>query len=652
MRYLLCASIVALFPCVAAAQTPVIAVPEKIKAEGLPPIPQAIADDLSKYANFREAQFLAWHPTKQQILIQTTFGAFPQLHVVDGPGRARTQLTFFPDGISREFAWARFDPADGATVLLRKDTGGGKETNQLFRYDVTSGATTLVTDGKSRFGTPVWSRQGKWIAYDSTERNGRDHDLYVMQPADPKSARRIVELQGVWEALDWSPDGAAVLALEQVGDAETYLWRVDVKTGEKKPLTPRGQATAEWADARFSADGRSVYAISDKGSDRYRLWRGDVASGAWTALTSETDAVDRNAGFDLSSDGLMIAIVFDRGSRSELQVLDVGTMKPRPLAGIPVGVITRIGWRPNSKQVAFTLANVKTYGDVFSVDASLGTLTRWTTSEVGGFNPEVLPAPEVIEWKSFDGLAISGILYKPPAKFSGPRPVMINIHGGPVSRSLPLFVGRSNYLLNELGIAIIYPNVRGSSGFGRKFEQADNGLARVGAIKDIGALLDWIATRPELDKSRVMLTGASYGGYLTLQAAIEYNDRIRCAYEAAGMTNLVAFLEETDPSRQAERRPEYGDERDPQMRAFLTSISPMTRAAELKKPVAVIHPSKDTRIPVGQAADFAKAVRANGTPVWYLEYTDVGHDNFPGSRAYNDFNFYCWVLFVKTYLLN
>ena len=248
MRYLLCASIVALFPCVAAAQTPVIAVPEKIKAEGLPPIPQAIADDLSRYANFREAQFLAWHPTKQQILIQTTFGAFPQLHVVDGPGRARTQLTFFPDGISREFAWARFDPADGATVLLRKDTGGGKETNQLFRYDVTSGATTLVTDGKSRFGTPVWSRQGKWIAYDSTERNGRDHDLYVMQPADPKSARRIVELQGVWEALDWSPDGAAVLALEQVGDAETYLWRVDVKTGEKKPLTPRGQATAEWAD--------------------------------------------------------------------------------------------------------------------------------------------------------------------------------------------------------------------------------------------------------------------------------------------------------------------------------------------------------------------------------------------------------------------
>jgi dipeptidyl aminopeptidase/acylaminoacyl peptidase len=213
-------------------------------------------------------------------------------------------------------------------------------------------------------------------------------------------------------------------------------------------------------------------------------------------------------------------------------------------------------------------------------------------------------------------------------------------------------MGRSNYFLNELGIAIILPNVRGSGGFGRRFEQADNGLAREGAIKDIGALLDWIAARSDLDKDRVMLTGASYGGYLSLEAGIVYADRIRCIYEAAGMTNLVAFLEETDPSRQAERRPEYGDERDAQMRAFLTSISPIARVSELNKPVAVIHPSKDTRIPVGQATDFAKAVRANGVPVWYIEYTDVGHDNFPGSAANANFNFYCWILFVKTYLLN
>ena len=647
MRHLLRIAVLALVACVAQAQDRTIPVPEKIKAEGLPPIPQSIADDLGKYANFREAQLVAWNPSKRQILIQTAFGDFPQLHIVDGPGRARTQLTFFQNGISRRDAWAMFDPSDGNTFVFRKDIGGGTEANQIFRYDLTTSQTTLLTDGKSRYGFPAWSRQGKSIAYDSTERNGRDHDLYVMQPADPKAARRVAEVQGSWEVLDWSPDGNALLALEQVGDAETYLWRVDLKSGERKALTPRDQSPARWDGGRFSADGRVVYAISDKGGDQPRLWRGDAGTGKWTALTKETDAV---SSFDVTSDGQMIAIVFDRGNTTQLQVLDLGTMKPRPLPDIPIGVITRVAWRPNSREVGFTFANVKTFGDVFSIDASLGTLTRWTTSEVGGFNPETLPSPEVIEWKSFDGLTISGILYRPPAKFSGPRPVMINIHGGPIDRSLPRFMGRSNYFLNELGLAIILPNVRGSAGFGRKFEQLDNGMLREGAVKDIGALLDWIAGRPEFDKDRVMLTGASYGGYLSLEAAIAYNDRIRCTYEGGGQTNLVAFLDETDPSRQAERRPEYGDERDPQVRAFLASISPITRAAELKKPVAVVHPSKDTRIPVGQANEFAKIVRANGTPVWYLEYTDVGHDNFPA--PYTNFNFYCWVLFVKTYLLN
>jgi dipeptidyl aminopeptidase/acylaminoacyl peptidase len=649
MRQVFRIAVLALVPSVAAAQARVIPVPDKIKAEGLPPIPQSIADDLSRYANFREAQFVAWSPAKRQVLIQTAFGNFPQLHLVDGPGRARTQLTFFPDGISRQYAWAEFDPADGTTFVLRKDLGGGTETNQLFRYDQASSAPVLITDGRSRYGFPAWSRQGKWIAYTSTERNGKDYDLYVMQPSDPKTARRVAELTGNWEALDWSPDGAALLAEQTVGDAETHLWRVDVKTGEKKTLTPQSDAVAFWDRGRFSADGRFVYALSDRDSDRQRLWRGDVRTGAWAPLTRDTDSVDQ---FSLSSDGQMIALVFDRGSTSELQVLDAGTMKPRALPALPAGVISRIGWRPASREVGFTFANVKTFGDVFSIDASLGTLTRWTTSEVSGFNPESLPAPEVVEWKSFDGLPISGILYRPPAKFTGPRPVMINIHGGPIDRSLPRFMGRSNYFLNELGIAIILPNVRGSGGFGRRFEQADNGLAREGAIKDIGALLDWIAARSDLDKDRVMLTGASYGGYLSLEAGIVYADRIRCIYEAAGMTNLVAFLDETDPSRQAERRPEYGDERDAQMRAFLTSISPIARASELNKPVAVIHPSKDTRIPVGQATDFAKAVRANGVPVWYIEYTDVGHDNFPGSAANANFNFYCWILFVKTYLLN
>ena len=258
----------------------------------------------------------------------------------------------------------------------------------------------------------------------------------------------------------------------------------------------------------------------------------------------------------------------------------------------------------------------------------------------------------MITWRTFDGRTISGLLYRPAARFTGPRPVMINLHGGPQLRARPTFVGRSNYFLNELGVAIIYPNYRGSSGFGDDFAAADDGMKRAGAIKDVGALLDWIAANPSLDKTRVMLTGASYGGYLALEAGAQYNDRIRCIYEGVGQTNLVTYLEQTEASRQGDRRTEYGDERDPAVRAFLLSISPITHAALLKKPLGIVHPGNDTRVPVSQARELIAAVKANGTPVWYMEYANAGHDSFPRNRADDQYNFACWIQFVKTYLLN
>jgi dipeptidyl aminopeptidase/acylaminoacyl peptidase len=653
MRHLIWAVFLALLPCSAGAQEQVIPVPPTVKVDGMPPIPQSIADDLARYAAFRDAQLVAWHPTKRQILINTTFGQFPQLHLVDGPGRARTQLTFLPSpGVPRASAAtpvpsASFDPADGNTIVLRRDVTGGTEGYNLYRYDMSTGQITPLNDSRSASGPPVWSRQGKWIAYRSSQRNGRDRDIFVMQPADPATARRVGDTSGNWDVEDWSPDATSLLALELASNSVSTIWKIDVASGERKALTSRDGDPVGWGNARFSPDGRHVYAISDKGG-RNRIWRGVVSTGAWTPITPEADAV---YSFELSPDGLMIAMILDRGETTDLQVLDLGTLKPRPLPPVGPGVMSQLMWRPGSREVGFTLASIKSQGDVYSVDTSLGTLTRWTFSEVS-FNPDVLPAPEVIRWKSEDGLGVSGILYRPAKKFTGPHPVMIALHGGPDARDRIRFQGRSNYFLNELGMAIIYPNLRGSTGFGRKFEEADNGTARAGAIKDVGALLDWIATQPDLDKSRVLIQGPSYGGYLALESAIVYGDRIRCVMAGAGMTNLVTFLEQTGPDRQANRRVEYGDERDPDMRAFLLSISPITRASELKRPTMILHPGNDTRVPVSQAQELVKALKANNAPVWYLEFTGVGHDNFPGSAANNDLMLYCWTLFIKTYLLN
>ncbi len=654
MRHLTCAVILVLVPCAVGAQPPqTIPIPQTVKVDGMPPIPQSIADDLARYGAFRDAQLAAWHPTKRQILINTVFGQFPQIHLVDGPGRARTQLTFLPaPGVPRAnaaapFSSVSFDPADGNTFVLRRDVTGGREGYNLYRYEMSTGQITPLNEPRSASGFPVWSRQGKWIAYRSSERNGTDRDIWVMQPSDPKTARRVGETTGNWDVEDWSPDGSSLLALELASNTVTTIWKIDVASGEKKALTPRDGEPAGWLNARFSADGRHVYAVTDKGG-RPRVWRGVVATGAWSPVTGEADAVDS---FELSPDGLMIAMILDRGEHTELQVLDLGTLKPRPLPPLGPGVMSQLLWRPGSREVGFTFASIRSQGDVYSVDTSLGTLTRWTASEVS-FNADNLPTPEVIRWKSEDGLTVSGIFYRPSTKFTGPRPVMVSLHGGPEQRDRVRFQGRSNYFLNELGIAIIYPNVRGSVGFGRKFEEGDNGKARMGAIKDVGALLDWIAKQPDLDKSRVLVQGPSYGGYLALESAIVYADRIRCVMAGAAMTNLVTFLEQTGADRQANRRAEYGDERDPDMRGFLLSISPITRASELKLPTMILHPGNDTRVPVSQAQELVNALKANQAPVWYLEFAGVGHDNFPGSAANNDLMLASWTHFIKTYLLN
>jgi len=650
MRNLVCAGVLVLVPAFSFAQEKTVPIPPNVEVEGMPAIPQSIADDLAPYAQFRSAQIQAWHPTKRQIVISTTFGATPQLHLVEGPGRDRRQLTWMGGGgVSPTLSSPSFDPADGNTLVFAYDPAGG-EARSIYRYDFTTGQSVLAVRARIRYN-PIWLRTGKWLVYDSNERNLKDKDLYVVDPRDPKTKRMLGEFTGQWSPHDSSPDGKTIVVNEVVSNDETYLWTVTVQTGEKRALTPREGGRAFWSNARFSGDGKRVYAISDRGGDLRRIWRCDLASGQWTAVTPASDNIDS---FEFSPDGAQVALVVDRGAAQELQVLDVGSMKPRSLPGLPKGLFAELMWRPGSHELAFDLGSF-VRRDVYSVDASLGTVSRWTTSELT-FNPDVLPAPEVVEWKSSDGITFSGVLYRPPAKFTGRRPVVVNFHGGPDDirfREQIRFLGRGNYFLNELGIALVYPNVRGTAGYGKKFQEMDNGRGRDGVIKDVGAVLDWIAARPDLDSGRVVFTGGSYGGWLSLEAGVVYNSRIAGIMEGAGITDFITYLEQqSDRGRQATRRVEYGDERDPQMREYLKSISPLTRAAELKKPTLIMHPGKDSRVPVAQAQELVTALKANNAPVWYLEFADANHDNFPTTQANQDFVFDAQILFLKTFILN
>ena len=614
--------------------------------DGVPKIDAAIAERVGRYTEFRSANLAAWHPTRREVLITTRFADTSQVHRVKMPGGDRTQLTFFPERVT----FASYQPVRGDFFVFGKDKGGDEFT-QLYRYDVGSGETALLTDGgRSQNGGVRWSNKGDRIAYGSTRRNGKDRDLYVMDPRDPKTDRLLLLSDGGgWGVLDWSPDDARLLVIERVSANESYLWLVDAASGAKTALTPKGGEPASYDGATFAGDGKGVYVSTDKGAEFHRLTYIDLASGTERPLTAHIDWDVSD--LDVSKDGRMVAFVTNEDGVSVLRLLDTATGKerPAPKLGLGAGVIGRVEWHANNRDLAFTFGSAHTPSDVYSLDVTTGKVERWTESETGGLDAARFSEPELVRWKSFDGRTISGWLYKPPARFTGPRPVIVNIHGGPEGQSLPDFRARANYYLEELGIAIVFPNVRGSEGYGKTFLKLDNGVLREDSVKDIGALLDWIGTRKDLDASRIMVTGASYGGYMTLAVATHYSDRIRCAVEAVGISNFNTFMQRTEAYRRDLRRVEYGDERDPKIHAFFEQIAPVNNADKIHKPLFVVAGQNDPRVPYQEGEQMVATVKKNGTPVWFLMARDEGHGF--NKKHNQDFLFYATVAFVQEYLV-
>ena len=617
---------------------------ENLVADGIPRIPAGIAEKAARYNAFRSATLQSWHPTRQEMLVTTRFGDTDQVHLVRQPMGARTQLTFFPDRIVD----ASFNPTTGDYLLFRKDVDGS-ERYQIYRHDLTGGSSTLLTDGQSRNGGVHFDHQGLRIAYSSTRRNGEAADLWVMNPRDPGSDRLLARLDSVgWSATDWSHDGKWIVVLERLSADEGYVWLVDAATGAKRPLIVRGGEQASYGDARFGPDDAGLYVTTDNGSEFRRLTYIDLATRKQTALTAGL-AWDVEE-FALARDGRHLAFATNEDGISRLYVLDTASRRFDAVPGLPNAVISGLKWDANNRDLGFSLNSVRTPTDVYSFNIERGALTRWTTSETGGVDTHAFPDAQLITWKTFDGKDISGFLYMPPATFIGKRPVIVNIHGGPEGQSRPTYLGRSAYYLNELGVAIVYPNVRGSTGYGKAFLAADNGFHREDSYKDMAALFDWIKQDPRLDGDRILVTGGSYGGHMTLVAATHYNDRIRCSIDVVGMSNLVTALERTEPYRRDLRRAEYGDERDGKMRAYLDSIAPLNRVKNVTKPMFIVAGKNDPRVNIAESDQIAAALKANGAARWYLVGNDEGHGF--ARRQNQDYQFYATVHFIQTYLLN
>ena len=625
-----------------------ISVPESIIARNVPQIPKESIEDLLPYENLRTANLSDWHPTERRMLVRTRFAESPQIHEVAMPMGARTQLTYYKDQVMG----AHYRPGRSGQLVYSLNEGGA-ENYQLFLMDPTTGTSRRFTDGKSRHVSPVWSNDGKLLAYASNARNGRDFDLYVADPSIPGSERRVAELKGSWNPLDWSQDGSRILLTEGISANESYLHWADVATGEIHTLTPRrpgGSEPVSYQGALWSRDGRSVYTATDLGSEFLRMVRLDVEDPGKPTIVSGDISWDVED-FDLSDDGNLLAFLSNEDGFSRLHVLDLRTGKAAPMPELPDGDANGLRFRPGSHEIGFSLSWARSPSDVYSYDVDGRKLERWTASEAGGLNTASFALPELIHFTSFDGRKIPAFVYRPPAdRFPGPRPVFINIHGGPEGQARPNFLGSNNYFINELGITYVVPNVRGSSGYGKSYLKLDNGERREDSVKDIGALLDWIASQPGLDAKRVMVGGGSYGGYMVLASLVHFSDRLCCAFESVGISNFISFLQNTSGYRQDLRRVEYGDERDPKMREILEKIAPLNQVQKIKKPLLVVQGANDPRVPLSESDQIVAALEGRGVPVWYLVGKDEGHGFRKKTNA--DYQRAVLVRFMREFLLD
>ena len=580
---------------------------------GIPEIPEALRTDLQRYRNARSAGFQDWMEDGS-MLISTRFGETAQLHRVAAPGADRTQITFFAEPISNATT------IPGTDRFAYQRDAGGAENFQTFVAGL-NGGDEAITEPNTRNGGPVFSDDGRTVFWNRVERGQSDYDILAMTVGDPASRRVVFEGTGQFSPVDVSPEGGRVLLSQYISALDSRLWILDLSTGRATRL--RESATpVSYSGGEFTRDGRSIITTSDEGGEAQRLVEISLEDGAVTPLTeaSNWDVDD----FDLSDDGRLLAWSINEDGYSRVAVRDLITRRALPQPELPQGVLGALQFSPDGSKLAIGLSTPTSSGDVWSWDVTAGGLTRWTQSEVGPLDRASFVTPDLIRYPSFDDLRIPAFVYR-PRDLDGRRPVIIDIHGGPEGQARPGFNLNYQQWVADHGAVVIVPNVRGSSGYGKTWLAADNGPRRQESVQDIGALLDWIATQPDMDPERVVVHGGSYGGFMVLASLAAYSDRLAGAVNIFGIANFVSFLQNTEAYRRDLRRAEYGDERDPAMRAVFDRISPLHLTDRMTAPLLVIQGANDPRVPQSESEQIVDAVRAEGRPVWYLLATNEGH---------------------------
>ncbi|MFZ5549589.1 MAG: prolyl oligopeptidase family serine peptidase [Pseudomonadota bacterium] len=625
--------------------------------EGIPPVPRSVAQAVEKYTDFRGHGFADWHPTQREMLVshRGAGGNTAQIYRVSAPLAEPEKLTDFTDPVYT----ASYEPLNGQYIVFER-ASGGNEVNQLFRMDPATRQAAQLTDPDQRHNFEGWlhaqAGTASQLLYTSvpldrtaagSTRASIDTSLWLMDPLKPEGRRKVADLPGGgWGVGGVSWDNRQIALSNYTSATESTVWLMDLATGQKRQLLPAAGSPqkATHLAAGFSRDNRSLFVVSDRAGEFNEMLKVDLASGNATRVTGHIPwDVD---GGSLSEDGQLAALRLNEDGLGKLRLFDAQSLKELPTPVLPAGNLGSTRFHKQKRELAFSVNGSAGPGQIYTLDTTSGAVQQWTRAHApAGVDPSRFSQQQIVRWPSFDGRTISGLMTLPPARFTGKRPVLISIHGGPEGQAQFGFLSRNNYFVEEMGIAVIQPNVRGSSGYGKTFLQLDNGFKREDSVKDIGALLDWIAKQPNLDASRVVVTGGSYGGYMSLAVSTHYADRIAGAIDVVGISHFVTFLNNTESYRRDLRRVEYGDERDPAMREHLERISPLSNASKIKKPLFVVQGRNDPRVPWTEAEQIVQKARANGTPVWYLRGENEGHGFQRKENA--DFQFYATVLFLR-----
>lgn len=621
-------------------------------------------DPLAAYTQVRSAAFMGWSPGGIHIL--TRMGPHPQFHHVSAPLADRRQETFFRRRVDQWYA----NPVPGKRQVLISMDDGGDEAFTLRLLDLASNRILPLACPPGRVTSVLWNDSGTAYLYSHTPSGTDRWDIRLGSPGGRDTL--LLSRGGTWSPMDWSADGSQAVLQKYVSSSESELHILSLPGGEVTRVLPKDAVQyydhAVWVRLPETGKTLGLAFTSDRDGGSHRLYLLRAGEEKPVALSPRApwDVEWVAAGGDRRT---LIYSLNEQGvSILHAQRPGVTPMKAVRLPGIPRGIIEGVVFHPSGKEFGFTVNHAAFPGDAFSYRLDQRRAIRWTESETAGLPREGFREPQLIHYPTFDSVdgarrMIPAWLYlpgpaqprptgpgvgpdgpvpgapgdpvepvdsdNPDSRGAGaeraPVPVLVQIHGGPEQQARAGFDPFIQYLTGRLGMAVILPNVRGSSGYGREYLEADDGYLRPGAVRDIGALLDWIGTRPDLDSSRVAVAGRSYGGFMALASLTRYGNRLKGGISTVGITHFPTFLKETSGYRRDLRRMEYGDERDPKMAAFLDSLSPSRHIDKIIQPLLLCHGRNDPRVPFAESARLFEMLKSRRIPVWLLSINNEGH---------------------------